>query len=112
MKRILNLGCGKDTYGTDRIDMFKTPATTKVCDFNKKLPYKDETFDEVYCKSVIEHVKNLDLFEREIYRVLKLGGHLYIRTDFAGYLPMFMFKSHEHNKILEPQYNADAFQHE
>jgi ubiquinone/menaquinone biosynthesis C-methylase UbiE len=112
MKRILNLGCGNDSYGTDRIDLFKTPTTTKVSDFNKKLPYPDNYFDEVYSKSVIEHIKNLDNFEKEIYRVLKKGGKLFIRTDFAGYLPTHIFKTHEHNNILAPQYKVNAFSHE
>jgi len=30
--RILNIGCGNQTYGTERIDIVKTKTTTKVCD--------------------------------------------------------------------------------
>ena len=38
-KRILNLGCGNDMHGTDRVDLFKTPATTAVVNLDKeKLP--------------------------------------------------------------------------
>ena len=111
-KRILNVGCGNQEYGTERIDICKTETTTKVCDLNKKWPFADGIFDEVYSKCVLEHLKNLDNFSFEAYRVLKKGGKLYIRTDFAGYLPTHIFKSHEHNKALEIQYqNNYGFGH-
>jgi len=104
MKRILNLGCGNDFYGTDRVDFVKTCATTKVCDLEEKLPFEDKTFDEVYCKSVLEHIRNLKTFISEIYRVLKKGGKLYVRTDHSGYMPTHLFKKHEHNKSLHYSY--------
>jgi predicted SAM-dependent methyltransferase len=99
--RILNLGCGTDKYGTDRIDFVKTNSTNKIGDLNLKLDYNSNIFDSVYCKNVLEHIKNLDIFTSECYRVLKPNGHIYIKTDYAGYLPMYLFKSHEHNRILE-----------
>jgi len=111
MKRILNLGCGEDLYGTDRIDFVKTSATTKVCDFEKKLPFKENTFDEVYCKSVLEHIRNLKTFLDEIYRVLKSGGKLYIRTDHSGYLPVHLSYKHKHNKSLHYEYQDSEDKH-
>lgn len=54
--RVLNVGSGEDDYGTDRIDLFKTINTTKVYDIEKGLPYKDNTFEEVYCRHVLEHM--------------------------------------------------------
>ena len=42
--RTLNIGCGKDNWGTDRIDLYKTPITTKVINVDiSKLPYKNNT---------------------------------------------------------------------
>lgn len=111
MKRILNLGCGNDTYGTDRVDFVKTSATTQVYDLEKKLPFSDETFDEVYCKSVLEHIRNLKTFIEEIYRVLKTGGRIYIRTDHSGYLPAHLFSKHEHNKCLHYRYQDSEDKH-
>ena len=112
--RILNIGCGNSFYGTDRIDLYESPSTTKVCNIEEKLPFKDNSFDEIYCKSVLEHIKNLGLFVEECFRVLKYGGKIWIRTDFAGYLPTHLFKSHEHNRLLDVQYSVkgQAYGHE
>lgn len=100
-KEILNLGCGEEMYGTRRIDFVKTSSTTEVGDLNEKLPYASNFFDEIYCKSVIEHILNLQIFVSEIYRVLKKGGKVFIRTDNAAYLPFHLIKGHEHNQIID-----------
>jgi ubiquinone/menaquinone biosynthesis C-methylase UbiE len=68
-------------------------------------PYDDTTFDFVYSTSVIEHVTYPVQVMREIYRVLKPGGRLYIafpnsfvwketHTGLYGlsYLPRFIGK--------------------
>lgn len=44
------------------------------------LPYKDEIFDVVYSKSVIEHIQDPLSFVTESFRVLKPGGLLLILT--------------------------------
>lgn len=47
----------------------------KLVDFVKnKLPYRDNSFDVVYSKSVIEHMPNVLDFVTECRRVLKPGG--------------------------------------
>jgi len=47
----------------------------KLVDFVKsKLPYKDNSFDVVYSKSVIEHMPDALYFVSECKRVLKPGG--------------------------------------
>ena len=111
MKRILNLGCGNDLYGTHRLDMYKTPATTEVSDLNKKFPYPSNYFDEIYCKSVLEHIRNLGNFVNECYRVLRPGGRIFIRTDYAGNIMAHLSDRHEPNKAIDDQYKAGGFGH-
>jgi len=82
----------------------KTKATTKVWDVEKGLPYPDQVFNDIVFKCGPEHIKNMGTLSEEIYRVLKPGGRLFIRTDYAGYLPLYLFASHEHNNALEVQY--------
>jgi len=106
--KILSLGCGNDMHGTHRIDFFKTEATTQVADLNGKLPYPDGYFDEVYCKSVLEHIKNLGVFSDECYRVLKKRGKIWLRTDHAGFVLLYLLKRHEHNKAYERLFNNQS----
>ncbi|MEK6824911.1 MAG: class I SAM-dependent methyltransferase [Nanoarchaeota archaeon] len=111
VKKILNVGCGNDTYGTHRIDIFKTSSTTEVADINGKLPYPNNYFDEIYCKSVLEHIKNLGTFSDECYRVLKKGGKIWLRTDHAGFILTYFWKRHESNRAIDIQYATEAFGH-
>ena len=109
--RSLNVGCGNDFECTDRIDIYSTKAATKVADLNKKLPYKDGTFDYIKARSILEHVKNPGNFIEECYRVLRPGGKLYIRTDHAGFIFTHLLDSHEANRSLEVQYKKEGFGH-
>ena len=57
----------------------------KECDLeNESIPYSDNTFDFIYSKSVIEHVRNADNFVSESYRVLKPGGIAVFMTPDWG----------------------------
>lgn len=110
--KVLNLGCGEDMFGSHRIDCFKTNATTEVANLEEGLPYPDKFFDEVYCRSVLEHIKNLGIFIDEIYRVLKPKGKLYVRTDHAGFLLAYLLDRHESNRAIDDQYqNGYGFGH-
>jgi predicted SAM-dependent methyltransferase len=93
MLRILNLGCGEDTYGTDRLDFRKTKATTLVHNIESGLPFLDNTFDIVYSKNLLEHLGNVSFHLQECYRVLKSGGIIDITTDNASCI-WFYFGTH------------------
>ncbi|HKZ42047.1 MAG TPA: class I SAM-dependent methyltransferase, partial [Candidatus Hodarchaeales archaeon] len=70
--RILNVGCGNDTYGTDFVDLYPVRDDVIRCDVEKeKLPFRDNTFDEVFSGNIFEHLKNPNLVLREMSRVLK-----------------------------------------
>lgn len=84
--RVLNIGCGKDTYGTDFIDVYPSRKEVVKCDIDKeKLPYKNNTFDVVYSAFNFEHLRKPGFVMEEIARVLKKGGKLILRTDNAGW---------------------------
>ncbi len=76
-KVILELGCGphkryKDSIAVDMVDM---PHVDIVADLNKGLSFlPDGSVDEIYSYHFLEHLTDLGLFMREIYRVLKVGG--------------------------------------
>jgi ubiquinone/menaquinone biosynthesis C-methylase UbiE len=84
--RILNIGCGSETYGTDFVDKYPPRAGVKKCDVDvQRLPYPDNTFEKVYCNSLFEHLTNPRFFLKEAKRVLKKDGTIEIITDNANY---------------------------
>ncbi len=92
-KRILNIGCGKDTYGTDFVDLYPSRKEVIRCNVDKqRLPFVNNTFNEVYSGNVFEHLTNPPHFLKEISRVLKNSGKIVLITDNAGCL-YFHFKS-------------------
>jgi SAM-dependent methyltransferase len=46
----------------------------------ERCPADDETYDLVIAGEIIEHIVDTDSFVRELYRVLKPGGHLILTT--------------------------------
>jgi SAM-dependent methyltransferase len=116
--RILDAGCGtgfnlgyyaardtRDVYGLDIATAalkhvgkrgFRKVAQASITD----IPFKAETFDIVFSFEVVTqtpyetHAASL----REMYRVLKPGGHLFIRV------PAFMWLWSSHDEELEVRY--------
>lgn len=73
---IVELGCGKikrqGRVGIDKVDL---PGIDIVTDIEQGLPFlPDNSVDEIYCSSILEHIKNFETVVREIVRVLKQKG--------------------------------------
>ena len=84
--RILNVGCGKETYGTDFIDIYPSREGVKKCDINNDpFPFGSNTFDEVYSRNLFEHLRNPSMVLREMVRVCRPGGRVVVITDNASY---------------------------
>ena len=50
------------------------------CDITKKIPKDDNTYDIVICNEVLEHINEPSDALKEIYRIIKPGGKLFITT--------------------------------
>jgi len=84
MLRILNLGCGEDKYGTDRLDFKATSATTQVFNLEHGIPFGCNTFDIIYSRNLLEHLSNVGFHLDECFRVLKHQGSIIVITDNAS----------------------------
>ena len=85
MRRILNVGCGKDTYGTDFVDIYPSRENVVKSDLESGLPFPDNAFDEVYSRCLFEHLKNPFLVLSEMTRVAQEGGTVHLITDHGAY---------------------------
>lgn len=94
--KVLDIGSGKgnhlvgfarnghEVFGIDK----RRECTTSLDGFNIKecdietdrFPFKSNTFDWIFSKSVLEHINNTDNFMKESLRVLKSGGKVVIMT--------------------------------
>jgi ubiquinone/menaquinone biosynthesis C-methylase UbiE len=77
----LNLGCGyynrqKGEIGFD----YNIACKPQVCGDAQDLPFKDESFDEIYSCHVLEHIPNIVKTMNECWRILKKDGYFHIRT--------------------------------
>lgn len=76
----LNLGCGKDIKkGYVNLDHVKLPGVDVIHDLDKyPYPFKDNTFDLVYCDNVLEHLDSIIKPAEELWRITKKGGKIVV----------------------------------
>jgi predicted SAM-dependent methyltransferase len=79
----LNLGSGprgKVSQHWVNVDGFKDKNVDFLCDFSRKLPFRDKVFDGIFCEHVFEHFSNVQGIElmKECNRVMKEGAVLRI----------------------------------
>ena len=94
----LILGCGiKPEEGAVNLDIRELPGVQVVHDLNVfPYPFKDGEFDFVKAEDVIEHIPDAIQMVKECWRILKPGGVLWIRTNYAIYHESFIDPSHCH----------------
>lgn len=79
----LNLGCGgspsqyKDYINCDIVQM---DGVDQIVDITETLPWEDNTIDEIWCTSVLEHITfdQVPKAIEEFYRILKPDGKLHV----------------------------------
>ena len=86
----LDIGCGKAKISDEFIGIDICPPADIIMDVStEKLPFDDNSVDEVYTSHLLEHVENPLFLLKEIYRVLKKRGELTIQyphfTDYRAH---------------------------
>ena len=77
----LDVGCGlAKEPGFIGVDQFPLPGVDVVTDLEGPLPFRTNSIEAVYSKSVLEHVAEFQLVMAELHRVVKAGGDIHIKV--------------------------------
>jgi predicted SAM-dependent methyltransferase len=80
MKLKLNLGCGKDIKKDYlNCDCISSEGVDKVFNLDRyPWPFKEDTFEEILCNSILEHLDKPEQAIREIWRISKPNARIQI----------------------------------
>lgn len=101
--RVLNVGCGTGGFnvalgevGARAVGVDEGAEAIAICGLKQRdhggayaraaaeaLPFANASFDLVYCFSTIEHVRSVEASIREMARVTRRGGAIYVHTPNA-----------------------------
>lgn len=97
----LNLGCGpRDKDGYINLDIADLPGVDVVHNLEViPYPFKKETFEYIEAEDVLEHVENFVGILDELWRILKVGGTLWVRGPHGAY-PMQIWKDPTHRRAF------------
>ncbi len=98
MKKKLNFGCERDIRaGYDNVDLCKIEGVYKSFNFNIfPYPLKDNTYDYVYSRSVLEHLETPDKSLVELWRVCRPNAIIEIIVPYYNNKASVSEMEHKH----------------
>ncbi|KKP56610.1 MAG: Methyltransferase type 11 [Parcubacteria group bacterium GW2011_GWB1_35_5] len=80
----IDIGSGPERLGREfiNVDIFPFSEVDIVADA-EILPFRDNSIDAAVSESVFEHVPDADKVAREMVRVVKPGGYIYVSAPFV-----------------------------
>jgi ubiquinone/menaquinone biosynthesis C-methylase UbiE len=126
IKSLLDAGCGTGVYSfyftkkikkieaidisKEKIGFLKKENIFKNIQFSVadlcKLPFKNNSFDQIICSDVLEHIKDDKKALLELRRVLKIGGILLLTIPFNSKKNKITYKKFNHERA---GYDLDFF---
>ena len=93
----VDLGCGdKKVPGTIGVDIEKLPGVDIICDLERfPWPFKDSSFEEIYCSHLLEHFSDTVKIMEEIHRTAKNGAIVNIIVPHVSCEGAFRDPTHE-----------------
>ncbi len=98
--RTLSIGCGKKPPAPDlvRLDISADVEPDVVWDLDRlPYPFEDESFTEIECFDVIEHLSNISATLQEIHRILEPNGILKITTPHFSCANSYIDPTHKYH---------------
>jgi len=102
MKKILDLGCGKNKHQIEKaavtgVDIDPESGADIIHNLNE-FPwlFDDDEFDEVICQDILEHLDDLPSAMLEIRRISKKGSLIKIRTPHYSSYYAYNDPTHKH----------------
>lgn len=125
----LDIGCGIRPVGDVNIDLYinrnlyrMKEGVSSVIDTRKvpnfvlgdaaHLPFRDDYFEEVYSNSVLEHVDDYHGMLREMWRVCRKNGQIFIDTEhrLGGFFGIFrVFKRLDRGATTKQRFSRSFF---
>ena len=83
-ERCLQIGVRGSKFGQNWVSVDLYDNSPEI-DFNydiADLRFEDEVFDRIACNAILEHVVDPTIALRELHRVLKVGGRIWVEVPF------------------------------
>lgn len=94
----LNLGCGnKKKAGFVGVDKFPCEAVEHVADLEQRLPFEDDSVEEIWMDNVVEHIPDLPALFAEIHRICRDGARITVLTPHFTSLASWRDPTHVHH---------------
>ncbi len=92
----LNLGCGNNILENYiNIDMINLEGVDLVTTLeDSKLPFEDNSIDEIVCDHILEHIYNFVPLMEELYRICKNKALIYVNVPYYKYEGAFRDPTH------------------
>lgn len=87
ISKTLDLGCScNKVKGAIGLDGDINSHADIICDLEKILPLKDNSFKQIYCKHLLEHLDDPRMLVKEIHRISMDGARVIIEVPhFASH---------------------------
>lgn len=95
---ILDVGCGRAKYpGATGIDISADTDADIVADLDEiPWPVDDESFDQILCQDVIEHLESPLAMLGELHRIGRPGARIHLRTPHFSSVLAYGDTTHRH----------------
>ena len=91
----IDLGAGRvKRPGYISVDRIRGEGVDVVCDAEERLPFLDNSVDEVFSRHLFEHIQNLVQLFEEVHRICKPGARVHINVPYYTSIKAFKDPTH------------------